>query len=123
LSLLLDSNSLIWWLADERLPPELLLRLRDEQPLHISLVSPWELWVKASAGRLVLPPQFEEALTRASLTMLSPTLADARLAANLPLLHRDPFDRMIIAQALNRNLTVVTADRRFRDYGVDVILV
>ncbi len=123
MSLLLDSNSLVWWLADERLPSDLLLRLREEQPLFVSLVSPWELWIKAATGRLALPPQFDETLTRASLTVLRPTLADARLAASLPMLHRDPFDRLIIAQALNENLTVVTGDRRFRDYGCDVILI
>ena len=123
MSLLLDSNSLLWWLAAERLPEELFIRLRNEQPLYISLVSPWELWVKCAAGRLSLPPRFDETLASVNLTILRPDLADARLAANLPMLHRDPFDRMIIAQALNGKLTVITGDRRFRDYGVDVILV
>ncbi len=124
MSLLLDSNSLVWWLAETRLPDELLERLEYERPLLISLITPWELWVKAAAGRLVLPLDFEDGLTGEDrLTILAPTLDDARLAANLPMLHRDPFDRMIIAQAINGNLTVVTNDRRFRDYGCDVILV
>ncbi len=123
MSLLLDSNSLLWWLAETRLPEPFIERLKRESPLYISLVTPWELWVKSAAGRLDLSPRFEMAVEGAALTILRPTLADARLAASLPMLHRDPFDRMIIAQALNANLTVVTGDRRFADYGCDVILV
>lgn len=124
MSLLFDSNSLLWWLAGTRLPEPLLERVELELPLFVSVVSPWELWVKAAAGRLALPPTFEPGLTREdALTLLSPTIDDARLAARLPMIHRDPFDRMIIAQALNRQLTVITGDRRFGDYGVDVILV
>ena len=124
MSLLLDSNALVWWLAEMRLTQELLQRIEYERPVYISLVTPWELWVKAAAGRLTLPPSFEDGLTREdSLTILSPTIEDARVAANLPPIHPDPFDRMIIAQAKNANLTVVTGDQHFRDYGVDVILV
>ena len=123
MNLLLDSNSLLWWLEHKRLPTSLVERLKRESPLYVSLVTPWELWVKAAAGRLDLSPEFEEAFESTGLAVLHPTLADARLAAHLPMLHRDPFDRMIIAQALNANLTVVTGDRRFRDYGCDVILV
>ncbi len=124
MSLLLDSNSLLWWLAEIRLSHELLARLENERQLYISLITPWELWVKAAAGRLTLPLDFEDELTGVDrLTMLAPTIDDARRAAHLPMVHRDPFDRMIIAQALNRNLTVVTGDRRFRDYGCEVILV
>lgn len=124
MSLLLDSNALVWWLADVRLTQDLLERIEYERPIYISLVTPWELRVKAAAGRLALPPSFEEGLTREdNLTILSPTIEDARVAAGLPPIHRDPFDRMIIAQAKNANLTVVTGDQHFRDYGVDVILV
>lgn len=124
MSLLFDSNALVWWLADVRLPQDLLERIEYERPIYISLVTPWELWVKAAAGRLSLPPSFENGLTREdNLTILSPTIEDARAAASLPAIHRDPFDRMIIAQALNGDLTVVTSDNVFADYGVDVILV
>jgi len=70
-----------------------------------------------------LPDRFDERLNSQPLALWAPTLEDARLAASLPLLHRDPFDRMIIAQALNRQATVVTGDPVFARYGVDVILV
>jgi PIN domain nuclease of toxin-antitoxin system len=121
--LLLDSNSLLWWLAETRLPLPLIEQLKREPSLYISLATPWELWVKAAAGRLDLSPDFDEALDGAALTILRPTLADARLAANLPQIHRDPFDRMIIAQSLNAGMTVVTSDSVFANYGCDVILV
>ena len=124
MSLLLDSNVLLWWLrADSRLAPEMTDRLRRETPLFVSVVTPWELWIKAESGKLVIPTDFDDRLSRNRLSLLSPTIDDARRAAKLPLLHRDPFDRIIIAQALNRQLTIITGDRRFRDYGVDVILV
>ena len=98
MSLLLDSNCLLWWLAEIRLSDELLMRLETERQLFISLITPWELWVKSAAGRLALPLDFEDELTGVDrLTLLAPTLDDARRAAHLPMLHRDPFDRMIIA--------------------------
>ena len=124
MSLLLDSNALLWWFLDDaRLTPEVVGRLKQERTIHISLVTPWELWIKAQAGRLELPPNFDDGISGDAFTLLSPTLEDARRAAGLPLIHRDPFDRMIIAQALNRQATVITGDRHFAAYGVDVILV
>jgi PIN domain nuclease of toxin-antitoxin system len=124
LSLLLDSNALLWWSADSRrLPSALVRRLRRESPLFVSVTTPWEIWMKVSAGKLRVPADFDERLAANRLTLLSPTIDDARRAARLPMHHRDPFDRMIIAQALNAGLAVVTGDAIFADYGVDVILV
>ncbi len=124
MSLLLDSNVLLWWLVESpRLGAGLLDRLESETSLFISLVTPWELWVKAESGRLRLPDDFDDRLGLNQLSILSPTLADARLASRLPPIHRDPFDRMIIAQALNNRAQVVTGDRQFAAYGVDIILV
>jgi len=124
MSLLLDSNVLLWWVSGgSRLPAALVERLRREDPLFVSLVTPWELWIKANSGRLTLPTDFDARLAANSLSILAPAMEDARLAARLPLIHRDLFDRMIIAQALNRQATVITGDEIFTRYGVDVILV
>ncbi len=125
MALLLDSNALVWWLSDD---PRLenggaRSRIRTEAVVAISVVSPWELWIKASTGKFRLPERFDERLAAQPIEVWAPTLNDARLAAGLPLVHRDPFDRMIIAQALNHAATVVTGDRHFADYGVDVIQV
>ncbi len=122
---ILDSNVFLWWLTAE---PRLVAsgwydRIEQLPKVAISLATPWEIWIKAASGKLPQPPGFDAALEEANLTILTPTLADARLAAHLPRLHGDPFDRMIIGQALNRQMTVVTSDRIFADYGVEVALV
>ncbi len=124
MSLLLDSNVLLWWLFNHpRLNAAAIAAIKaDDTPL-VSLVSPWELWIKAAAGKLQLPDDLEQGIRDDGFTILTPTLADARLAARLPPIHRDPFDRMIVAHALNRQATVVTSDRHFADYGVDVLQV
>ncbi len=120
--LLLDSNVLLWWLEENpRLTADVLSQLTHEPLLMVSIVSPWELWIKSAAGRLTIPADLEHQLSTNSIAALPITVGDARLAAHLPPLHRDPFDRIIIAQALNRGATVVTSDRVFRDYGVSVL--
>lgn len=122
--LLLDSNALVWWLdgATGR-GAEAVDRVRGEANVMVSVVSPWELWIKSAAGKLQLPVRFDERLKLEPIDLISPTIEDARLAADLPPLHRDPFDRMIIAQALNRRATVITSDRVFANYGVQVVLI
>jgi PIN domain nuclease of toxin-antitoxin system len=121
-SLLLDSNALVWWLDDNARLARQVERIEAEAEVGFSVVSPWELWIKAAIGKFQLPRRFDERLATLPLAMWSPSLDDARLAASLPLVHRDPFDRMIIAQALNRQATVITGDAVFARYGVDVIL-
>ena len=123
MSIVLDSNVLVWWLEDSpRLSPDLMDQLNREPDLAVSVVTPWELWIKAASGRLDMPGDLSEQLNLRRIAVLSPTLDDARLAANLPLLHRDPFDRMIVAQTLNRRAVLVTSDRILGSYGVDVLL-
>ncbi|HRD27914.1 MAG TPA: type II toxin-antitoxin system VapC family toxin [Caulobacter sp.] len=122
--LILDSNALIWWLEDA---PRIRRssaaeRIATDPLVMVSIVTPWELWIKAASGRLGLPGRFNERLPDLGLEIISPTLRDARLATALPPIHKDPFDRMIVAQALNRDAAIVTSDRKLRDYGVDVIL-
>lgn len=123
--LILDSNALIWWLEDA-------LRIRGSSAAEriamdpvvmVSIVTPWELWIKAASGRIRLPGRFNERLSELGLEIISPTFRDARLAAALPPIHKDPFDRMIVAQALNRGAIIVTGDRTLAEYGVEVILV
>jgi len=122
--LFFDSNALLWWLdEDSRLAPDLIERFREEPSILVSFASPWELWIKAAQGKLRIPRDLEDQLTAGHFEVVPPTLGDARLAANLPPIHKDPFDRMIVAQALNRGAVIVTSDRRLGEYGVEVILV
>lgn len=121
--LVLDSNVLLWWLeAADRIRPELMSQINEEPEVAVSVVSPWELWIKVATGKLTTPDGLIQQLALRRILVLSPTLEDARLAANLPPLHRDPFDRMIVAQVMNRQATLVTADRLLGDYGIRTIL-
>ena len=121
----LDSNVLLWWLVDdERLKKQGVRdRLRHAPRVLVSVVSPWELWIKQVTGRLNRPFEFDERIASAwGLELISPNLADAHLATRLPLLHRDPFDRMIVAQSINRQATLITSDEQMTHYGADVVL-
>ena len=122
----LDSNVLLWWLIDdERLKKhDVRERLRYARRVMVSVVSPWELWIKQATGKLNRPFEFDEQVAlKWGLELVSPTLADANLATGLPLLHRDPFDRMIVAQAINRQATLITSDEQLSRYGADVVLI
>lgn len=121
----LDSNVLLWWLIDDdRLKKQGVRdRLRHAPRVMVSVVSPWELWIKQANGKLNRPFDFDDHVARKwGLELVSPTLADARLATRLPLLHRDPFDRMIVAQSINRQATLITSDEQLTHYGADVVL-
>lgn len=121
--LFFDSNALLWWLdEDPRLGRKLTERLMEEPSILISFASPWELWIKAAQGKLRIPQDLEAQLAMGRFEVVSPTLGDMRLAANLPPIHKDPFDRMIVAQALNRGAVIVTSDRTLAEYGVETIL-
>jgi PIN domain nuclease of toxin-antitoxin system len=123
--LILDSNALIWWLEDApRIRrSDAFDRIATDPLVMISIVTPWELWIKAASGRVQLPGRFNERLPDLGLEIISPTMGDARLASALPPIHKDPFDRMIVAQALNRGAAIVTGDRSLGEYGVEVILI
>lgn len=122
--LFFDSNALLWWLdEDPRLGGRLIEQLMEEPSILVSFASPWELWIKAAQGKLRIPSDLEAQLSAGRFEVVAATLADSRLAANLPPIHRDPFDRMIVAQCINRQSRLVTADRQLIDYGVDIILI
>lgn len=120
--LLLDSNALIWWAQGAGLSQ--VLRDLIESPetaAFVSVASIWELEIKRQSGKLDVAESVWDSLHRGRLGILVIDQPDAIEAARLPLHHRDPFDRMIIAQALNRGLTVVTRDKAFALYGVPIL--
>jgi len=89
--------------------------------VFVSVASAWEAEIKRTLGKLRSPPDLVRQLERKRFTPLDITLAHALSAARLPLHHRDPFDRMLIAQAQLEGLTIVTRDRHFAAYGVALL--
>lgn len=120
--LLLDSHVALWWLAgDTKIGPHTAERLRTADLVCFSPVTVWELGIKRALGKIQYPDGLTEALLDAGFNELPITSKHAELAASLPNNHRDPFDRMLIAQATIESLTLVTADTDMATYDVDVI--
>lgn len=124
MKLLLDTHTVIWWLSDDPrlpLPARTVIADRANQ-LLVSAAVGYETVYKQSQGRL--PPSPESlplSLRREGVDLLPITLEHAVAAAQLPGPHRDPWDRIMIAQAMLEQLRVVTVDKVFSDYGVPVI--
>lgn len=121
---LLDTNVLLWWLADS---PELGPRARalisaPEHTVFVSVVTLWEVWLKVSLGKLSVPEDFEQRLAAEVFESLPLLPHHTRRVALLPWHHRDPLDRMLVAQAQADGLTFLTADARMSPYG-DFVLV
>ena len=124
MKLLLDSHVFLWWQAnDPRLTKAFKNVVRSANEVYVSAVTAWELGLKASLGKLRLPASVEDGVTESGFWELPITFAHARVAVALPHHHRDPFDRMLIAQALVENLTLVTHDAAIQRYEVPVLSV
>jgi len=122
-SLLLDSHALYWWMTeDHRLPFSLRERfLAGDDGVWVSAASVWELEIKRAAGKLTLEGDIAADVAAAGFWPLPITLEHGVAAAQLPLHHRDPFDRMLVGQARLEGLTLVTGDPRLRRYDVPIL--
>lgn len=96
--------------------------MRAAEELLVSAVSFVEIGIKASIGKLRLAPEIRERTLESGVRILGLSPEHGLGVAKLPLHHRDPFDRVLIAQARHEGLTIVTADRRFQAYDVPVVL-
>jgi PIN domain nuclease of toxin-antitoxin system len=123
-NLLLDTHAFLWWATgDARVPREVERILREPgHDVYVSAVSMWELAVKALIGKLRLPMPVSEFITdaRSRLEALPLPFEERAIIhlAKLPNHHRDPFDRMLICQAIEHDLMLVTADEQVKRYPV-----
>jgi|Deesub1362A_J573_1020465.scaffolds.fasta_scaffold04828_5 PIN domain nuclease of toxin-antitoxin system len=124
---LLDTHTFLWWITDD---PQLSLRVREiigdaSNQLFLSTASGWEMAIKARLGRLRLPNDLEsfvaEQLIINRLESLPVQMSHALHTYTLPDYHRDPFDRLLVAQARLESLPILTADPQISRYSVEVI--
>lgn len=120
--ILLDTHTLLWFLEDSsRLPANIKLVIEESDRVAASLISLWEIAIKVSIGKLELRIAFDDlpsALETLAIEILPLSWTDVQRYVNLPLHHRDPFDRLLIAQAINQSLVLVSADSILDRYPV-----
>lgn len=127
MTILLDTHVWLWLLMEpDRLSPAATSLLETTaNELLLSAASAWEIAIKHAAGKLKLPETPErylpDRMQRTNVFPLHITHQHATRAGGLPLLHRDPFDRLLIAQADLEDLPIMTADPRFAAYGIRVL--
>ena len=121
--LLLDTHSLLWWLsdADELGPVARKLLSSADNVIYVSAISIWEISIKKALGKLKAPDDFAAILEAEGFEPLPVDVFHAEQAGALPPHHRDPFDRMLVAQAQAEGLSIVSCDQHIPDYGVRVI--
>ncbi|HXP89741.1 MAG TPA: type II toxin-antitoxin system VapC family toxin [Fibrobacteria bacterium] len=121
--LLLDTHALIWALAD---PAKLARESRDriEDPsneIFVSAASLWEIAIKVDTGKLSVPDDLERGIFAVGFQPMEIRFPHVRRLRSLPLHHRDPFDRILVAQAMHEDLAICTRDRRISSYPVRVV--
>lgn len=121
--LLLDTNALLWWLDDPSLvaPPARSAIADSSIPVAVSAVTAFEIHTKASLGKLAFDGDLESEMAEEGFDPLPMTFPHAVAAGSLPLIHRDPFDRLLVGQAQVERMTLVTRDRMLPRYGVPVL--
>jgi PIN domain nuclease of toxin-antitoxin system len=127
MNLLLDTHVFLWFINDH---PKLSNHLKDlieddDNVSYLSMASLWEMSIKFNLGKLTLKPDYEEFVERevitSSIKLLKIELEHLKINAALPFHHRDPFDRLIIAQAVVENLPIISVDSAFDKYSVTLI--
>ena len=123
MNLLLDTHVLLWWLNDHpALSKKSQAAIADGKNLvFVSAVVVWEIRIKETLGKLEIPRNFKRVLESQPFEMLDITVEHAHAVRDLPVHHRDPFDRMLVAQAKAEGFTLVTHDVRLKKYKVSLM--
>ena len=121
--LLLDTHAFIWWIdGNPKLGKAAIKAISDTTvKVYVSVASIWEMAIKIRSGKLQGRPDITNTVVSAGFSILAIKPHHAEQSANLPLHHKDPFDRMLIAQALEENLILVTCDQKIYLYDVKLI--
>jgi PIN domain nuclease of toxin-antitoxin system len=123
-NLLLDTHAFIWYSEnDPKLPESIKIDIENADRVYLSIASLWEIAIKLSIGKLSLRSNYESiesSLEPAGISLLPISFADTVGVMNLPLHHRDPFDRILIAQSINNSLTLVSCDSAFAAYPIQI---
>jgi len=121
--ILLDTHVFLWWrLGGRELSPAAISEIRSADEVYVSVASAWEVAVMQSLGRLRLDADFEAGIVDSQFAALPIQFQHLRELARLPQLHRDPFDRLLVAQARSERLVVVTRDPQVLAYGVAAVV-
>ena len=125
MNILIDTQSFIWFFEDNpRLPASIKLYMESSNNLSVSIASFWEITIKTSLGKLVIPGNIADVMDK-SLSKGFKILPIERehliVLSTLDLIHRDPFDRIIIAQAIAENMPLVSSDEVFKQYPVNCV--
>jgi len=123
MNLLLDTHVLLWWLDDN---PGLSRRARTviadgNNLVFVSAAVIWEIQIKHALGKLKIPKSFRNVLDQQGFELLDITVEHAYAVGKLPLYHRDPFDRILMAQAKLENMILVSRDKRIKKYKIPLI--
>ena len=126
MNVLLDTHTFIWYIEGNA---KLTQKARDVievsgDKIYLSIISLWEIAIKTGKKQLTLQNEFDDLLDvlhSLKIEILTITFADTQIYKNLPLHHGDPFDRMIISQAINNGLTIIGCDQSFNDYPIQIL--
>lgn len=123
MKLLIDTHVLLWWFDDPlRMSEAARDRIADpENEVLVSAVSCWEIAIKRGLGKLTAPDDIDDVIAQCGFVELAISISHSLKTETLPLHHRDPFDRMLIAQAVCESATMVSHDRMFEQYGIPLI--
>lgn len=120
---LIDTNIFIWWMEkNKRISKDLMVLLNDPAiSIFLSVGSIWEMVIKRAKGKLKLSQDIEKGIQTSRFEILSIQTSHALAVGNLPDYHKDPFDRILIAQTKSENLTLITSDPKIWKYKIDLL--